>query len=198
VLRPWQGGFATVVVTLVTCGLVAGDLADEGFRRWWVNHALTTDTVAGLLVLLVTVLIVDQVVGRRAVRDRSRAIAAQAAILMAQAGRSSKVMSSVLAGSADRGDAVDEVRTYMMMLLVGAPILIDAEISRNFLEAAQRLAGEMAHTLTTMATAPGPPGASAARLSDAVGRLQVALAPLLQVLTPDERELVDTGDGESP
>jgi hypothetical protein len=198
VLTRWQGGFAAVVVTLATCGLVAGDLTDEGFRRWWVNHALTTDTVAGLLVLLVTVLIVDQVVSRRSVRDRSRAIAAQAAILMAQAVRSSRAVSSALAGSADRGDAADEVRTYMMMLLVGAPILIDAEIARNFLEEAQRLAGEMAHMLTTMRKASGPLDTSAARLSDAVSRLQAALAPLLQVLTPDERELVDTGDGDSP
>lgn len=59
-LTRWQGGFAAVVVTLVTFGLVILDLTDSGFRNWWADHALTTDTVAGLLVLLVTVLVVDQ------------------------------------------------------------------------------------------------------------------------------------------
>jgi hypothetical protein len=71
VLTRWQGGFAAVVVTLVTFGLVILDLTDSGFRNWWADHALTTDTVAGLLVLLVTVLVVDQVVSSRQVNDRA-------------------------------------------------------------------------------------------------------------------------------
>ena len=52
-----------------------------------------------------------------------------------------------VASSRDRDAAGDEFRTYMMMLLVGAPVLIDATASRNFLEHAQALGGEMARVV---------------------------------------------------
>jgi hypothetical protein len=48
-------------------------------------------------------------------------------------------VSQALAGSGDRDTASDEFRTYMIMLLVGAPVLIEATVSRNFLEQAQSL-----------------------------------------------------------
>src|SRR5258708_12407993 len=99
-LTRWRSGFGSVVVVLVMLGLVIGDLTDGGLRRWWAGHALTTDTVAGLLVVLVTVLVVDQVVSMRQVRDRSRAIAAQAAIITDQAARSSPPASAPRARSA--------------------------------------------------------------------------------------------------
>jgi hypothetical protein len=70
VLTRWQGSLASAVVTLVAIGLVILDLTDGGFRSWWLGHALTTGTVSGLLVLLLTVLVVDQVVRRRQIRDR--------------------------------------------------------------------------------------------------------------------------------
>jgi hypothetical protein len=50
VLSRWQGGVAALVVTLVTGALVILDVTDVAVRRWWAFHALTTDTVAGLLV----------------------------------------------------------------------------------------------------------------------------------------------------
>jgi hypothetical protein len=59
-----------------------------------VDHALSTDAVAGLLVLLVTVLVVDQVVSSRQLNDRARAVAAQAAIMVTQAARSARAVSS--------------------------------------------------------------------------------------------------------
>jgi hypothetical protein len=191
VLTRWQGWPAAVAVTLLTFGLVILDLADGGFRRWWADHALTTDTVAGLLVVLVTVLVVDQVVSRRQVNDRSRAVAAQAAIMMSQAARSSKAVSSALNGSGDPAAASDEVRNYMIILLLGAPVLIDAKVSRNFLEEAQHLGGEMARMLTTMAKKPDAAAASSARLDDAVERLRAASTPLLQPLNPEERIAAD-------
>ncbi len=193
-LTRWRSGFGSVVVVLVMLGLVIGDLTDGGLRRWWAGHALTTDTVAGLLVVLVTVLVVDQVVSMRQVRDRSRAIAAQAAIMTDQAARSSRAVSAALDGSGDRGAASDEVRTYMIMLLVGAPVLIDARISRDFLEEAQHLGGEMTRTLTTMGQPPGHPAASSARLDQAVARLRAASAPLLRLLNPEEL-VAASGDG---
>ena len=151
-LSRWQGGSAAVVVTLATCVLVVGDLVDDGMRRWWDGHGLTTDTVAGLLVLLITVLVVDQVVSARQFNDRSRAVGAQVAIIMAQAERASSEVSQAVAqglGPGNRDAASDEFRTYMIMLLVGAPVLIDAKVSRDFLELAQALGGEMALALGT-------------------------------------------------
>jgi hypothetical protein len=190
VLSRWQGGYAAVVVTLVACALVILDATDGGLRRWWAGHALTTDTVAGLLVLLITVLVVDQVVSLRQNNDRARAVAAQAAILVNQAVRSSQAVSQVLAGSGDRDAAGDEFRTYMMMLLVGAPVLIDAKASRNFLEQAQHLGAEMARALGVTATTPGQADFPVTRLDDAVQRLRTASAPLLQVLDPETRMAV--------
>jgi hypothetical protein len=204
VLTRWQSGFAAAFVTLVTTGLVILDLADRGTRHWWDGHALTTDTVAGLLVLLITVLVVNQVVRLRQLKDRSRAIAAQAAIMMGQADRSSRAVSAALDGSGDRTAASDEVRTYMLMLMVGAPVLIDAKMSRSFLEAAQLLGGEMVVALgsgrwptwmtggsaadsSATTVGPGVAGSSSARLADAVQRLRAASAPLLQILSLDER-----------
>jgi hypothetical protein len=111
VLSRWQGGTAAIVVMLVAGGLVILDFSDGALRRWWSAHALTTDLVAGLLVLLLTVLVVDQVVRLRQINDRGRAIAAQAAIVVTQAIRSSQAVSQVLAGSGDRDAAGDEFRS---------------------------------------------------------------------------------------
>jgi hypothetical protein len=187
VLSRWQGWVAALVATLVTCALVTLDLSDDGLRHWWAGHALTADTVAGLLVLLITILVADQVVRLRQINSRARAVAAQAAIMVSQAIRSSQAVSQALTGSADREAAGDEFRTYMMMLLVGAPVLIDAKMSRNFLEQAQSLGGEMARALAATARTSGQGSYPADRLDDAVRRVRTASAPLLQVLDPETR-----------
>ncbi|HEY6296781.1 MAG TPA: hypothetical protein VIX15_14055 [Streptosporangiaceae bacterium] len=209
-LSRWQGGAAAGVVTLVTCVLVTGDLVDDGMRRWWDGHALTTDTVAGLLVLLITVLVVDQVVSLRQFNDRSRAVGAQVAIIMTQAERASREVSQAVAqglGPGERDAASDEFRTYMIMLMVGAPVLIDAKVSRDFLEQAQYLGAELARALAVTAKpadevaepaakagqAPRSSGAAAVspgRLDDAVKRLRAASTPLLQVLDPETRAII--------
>lgn len=189
-LSRWQGGLAALAVTLVTGALVMLDVADGSLRRWWTGHALTTDTVSGLLVLLITLLVVDQVVSLRRVNDRARAVAAQAAIVVSQAGRSSQALSRAMAGSGDRDAASEEFRTYMMMLLVAAPVLIDAKVSRNFLEQAQFLGAEMARALIATAGVTGRAGYPGDRLGDAVQRLKAASAPLLQVLDPETQRAV--------
>jgi hypothetical protein len=190
----WQGWFAAIAAMLVTAGLVILDVSDAGLRRWWVAHALTTDTVAGLLVLLVTFLVVDRVVRMRQVRDRSLAMAAQTAIMVGQATRATKAVSAVLNGSGDRDAAADEVRTYMIMLLVGAPVLIDARVSRNFLEQAQHLGGEMARALATISKSPGNAATVPSdRLDDAFKRVRAASVPLLQLLSPQE-QIAASGD----
>ncbi len=118
------GWTAAILATLVVLALVAGELTDAAQRRWWGDRPLTTDTVSGLLVLLITVLVVNQLLNRRQSRQRGHAIGAQAAILVAQAGRSAKATASVLDGSGDRDAASDGFRTYMMMLLTSAPVLM--------------------------------------------------------------------------
>jgi len=192
VLSRWQGWLAATVVTLVASVLVILDVTDAGLRRWWSGHALTTSTVSGLLVLLITVLVVDQVVRLRQINDRSRAVAVQAAILVTEAGRASRAV--VQANPGDPDAAADEFRTYIMMLLAVAPVLIDAKMSRNFLEQAQQLAGEMARALTVIARAPGQEDSWKARLDDAVQRLKAAAAPLMATLDPEIRSAVSGDD----
>jgi hypothetical protein len=189
VLSRWQGGLGALVVTLVACALVILDLTDDGLRHWWAEHALTTGTVSGLLVLLITVLVADQVVKLRQINERSRVVAAQAAIVTSQAVRAAQAIAQVLTGSGNREATGDEFRTYMMMLLVAAPVLIDAKTSRAFLEQAQALGGEMVRALTSVRSG-GSDGYSPGRLDDAVRDLKTASSPLLQVLDPETQKAV--------
>src|SRR3984957_929389 len=195
VLSRWQGGLAALVVTVAAGVLMTLDVTDAALRHWWSGHALSTSMVSGLLVLLITVLVIDQVVRLRQINDRARAVAAQAAIIMNQAIRSSQAVSQALASPGDRDAAGDEFRTYMMMLLVGAPVLIDAKASRNFLEQAQYLGGEMAIVLGVTPGRKSHADASATQMDDAVQRLKDASVPLLQVLDPETRAAIR---GEDP
>ena len=149
---------------------------------------------AGVLVLAVTTLVVDRVVRVRQLKARSYAIAAQSAIIMSQAARASKAMSAALAGAGDRDTALDELRNYLTMLLTAAPVLIDAAISRNFLERAQQLGGELARTLAASATGAQGSAISRAGLDEAVDRLRAASTPLLRILNLDQLAAV-TADG---
>jgi hypothetical protein len=191
VLSRWQGGLGALAVTLLTGLLVIGDVTDGAMRRWWAGHALTTSTVSGLLVLAITLLVVDQVVRLRQINDRARSVAAQSAIILAQAVRTS---ASVTRGTADgaaetdRDAAFDDLRTYMMMLMVGAPVLIDARGSRAFLERAQAVAGLMALALGAVGRAASP--AAAGRLADAVAQLRAACTPLVAVLDPETQAAI--------
>jgi hypothetical protein len=181
------GWLAAALATLITVALVVAELADAGQRRWWAAHPLTTDTVAGLLVLLVTVLVVNQLLTRRQAGQRSHAVAAQAGIVVAQAARTAQAISSVTGGPGERSAASDGFRTYMMILLISAPVLIDNPVARRFLEQAQYLGAVMARTLTVLDQ---PDGAAVPdnSLNDAIGQLQRAAAPLLQLLSPVVRD----------
>jgi glycerol uptake facilitator-like aquaporin len=182
VRRGWQSGFATITVTVLTLVLVVLDLTDGPFRGWFAAHAFTTATAAGILVLGITVLIVDQVVRMRQLRDRSRATAAQAAIVLVQATRASQAASDALSGSGDRSTASEEVRTYMTMLLIAAPILIDAKTSRTFLEQAQQLGAQLVNILAADAKSSNNAAQSAALLDGAIQQLNGLAAPLLALL----------------
>jgi uncharacterized membrane protein YcjF (UPF0283 family) len=201
VLSRWWGWFAAIVATLLTTVLVVLEITDEAMRRWWSGHALTTDTVSGLLVLLITVLVVDQVIRLRQLNDRARAVAAQAAIILAQATRASREVSKAVSqglGPGDRDDAADEFRAYMNMLLTGAPVLINAKVSRTFLEQAQALAGEMARALAETGKASGSAAVSPTQLNDAVRRLRDTATPLLAVLDPETQAAVSGDESSLP
>jgi uncharacterized membrane protein YcjF (UPF0283 family) len=195
-LSRWWGWLAALAVTLITAALMIGEVTDTAMRRWWATHALTTDTVSGVLVLLITLLVVDQVLRLRQINDRARAVAAQAAIIMSQAVRASRAVTQGVADGAagsDRDAAADELRTYMMMLMVGAPVLIDARASRTFLEQAQTVAGLLALSLGETANSSASASVDS-RLDGAVQRLRDASTPVLSVLDPQARAAV-LGDG---
>jgi hypothetical protein len=187
-----MGWLAAVLAMLVTLALVVVELTDAGQRGWWAAHPLTTDTVAGLLVLLVTVLVVNQLLNRRQAGQRGHAVAAQAAILVAQAARSARAVSSVIDGSGDRGAASDGFRTYMMMLLISAPVLIDDSVARRFLEQAQYLGGVMARALALIDRSTDGAAVPGDSLDDAMQQLQSAAAPLLQLLSPGVRDSIQS------
>jgi hypothetical protein len=178
-----------VTVTIVALFLAALDILDDSVRRWWAEHAFTTTLVGGLLVLLVTVLIVDRVIHARQLRDRATAIAAQAAIVMTQAARTAQSASAMLDGTGDPEATADDLRAYGTMLLIAAPMLIDAAMSRTFLEAAQRLGSEVARALH--AARGGTAGEQErTRLDDAVQRMRQASGPLLTILSADQRQAI--------
>jgi hypothetical protein len=196
----WQLWWAALGVTLVTIALAILDLVDHQLAGWWARHPFTTSTTSGMLVLLITVLVINQVVSRRQRKDREQAVAEQAAILMGQAARATRTVSEALQGAGDRDAASDEARTYMTMLLVAAPLLIDGPVSRTFLESAQWLGGVIAHALGTSAKDPATAPAGVTRLRTAADQLRAASQPLISVLNLDERLAAATvsSDGEDP
>jgi hypothetical protein len=194
VVSRWLGGLIALVVTVLGCVLVILDINDDALRRWWDGHAMTTDVVGGLLVLLITVLVVDQVVLLRQINDRSRTVAVQAGIMVSQASRTAQAISATVDGSGDRDAAAEEFRTYIMMLLAVAPVLIDAKTSRAFLEQAQRLGGVMARALNVISGSAGQQDSVAGQLDASVQALKSASTPLLANLDPAMRAAVTQED----
>jgi hypothetical protein len=179
-----------LVVTLITSILVVLDIRDRSVHQFWSRHSFTSSVLAGVLVLLLTVLIIDRVTRMRKLRNQSRAIAVQAAIIVAQAERAVDAIKTTSRSTEEREAAAEELRTFTLMLLTSAPVLIDADRSRAFLEAAQRLAGQMFWALRDR----DGEGVTEARLDDAMTQLRMAAAPVLEVLTRQERAAV-TLDG---
>jgi hypothetical protein len=187
----WLGWLAACLALLIMLALVVGELTDAGLRRWWSARPLTTDTVAGLLVLLVTILVVNQLLSRQQSRQRGHAVASQAAILVAQANRSAQAVSSLINGSGDRDAATDGFRTYMITLLLGAPVLISDPVARRFLESAQYVGGIMARALSVLDKSPDGSARPDHRLDDAMKQLHSAAGPLLALLSPGMRDAIE-------
>src|SRR4029077_12966736 len=100
----WSGA---LIVTAITVVLVVLDLSDASFNRYWLRHAFTASVLSGVLVLLVTVLIVDRVNRGRQIRGQSRAVAAQAATIVGQAGRTLDALKQAPHSKEDKDAAAD-------------------------------------------------------------------------------------------
>jgi hypothetical protein len=196
-LRRWIGGLSALIVLAAIAILIICDLDDAGFRHWWEERALTTSMVGGLLVLSVTVLVVDQVVSLRQEKDRSRVTGAQSAIVLAQGIRATDAVTAVLGGSGEKEAATEEIRTYLTMVLIVAPLLVETSAPRHFLELAQHLAGELAGAMVVIARSPGRATEMKARVDEAVANVREAAAPLTVTLTPDQQRAVSGSNGST-
>jgi hypothetical protein len=184
------GWLAAILVTLVTLGLIVASLTSPSLGHWWNNNSLTTDTVSGMMVLLITILVVNQLLNLRQERQRHLALASQTAVMMAQATLSARAISSVTGGSGDRDAASDGLRDYARMLLITAPVFIDDPAARRVLEQAQHLGGVMANTLALISRSKGGAAVPGGQLDDAMKQLHSAAAPLLQPLSPEVRDSI--------
>jgi hypothetical protein len=191
-VRTWHPGLTTILIAPVLIALVVVDIADRGVRVWFDTHAFTTDALTSVLVLLITVLIVNRILSVRQLQDRSLVIGAQAAIISRQARRTVDLVKESLTNPEQREPASDELRTYMAMLLVSAPVLIEGPAARTFLESAQRVAGVM-----SIAMESDPKRASAAhRLDVAADAMRQAVQPLLASLDRSQLRAVESDDVE--
>jgi hypothetical protein len=183
-----------LTVLAIEVVLVALDITVGSVHRYWSEHSFTSSVLSGLLVLLLTVLIVDRVIRFRQLKNQSRAIAAQAAAIAAQAKRAADAVTSPSADDHKAGS--DELRTYTLMLFTGAPVLIDANVSRTFLETAQRVAAQLSRALR--ATGDEHNRQAKAQLDDGVQQLERDAAPLVGVLNREPRAAVSSEEVESP
>lgn len=190
--RAWSGAVTVLALTAV---LVVLDISVGSVHRYWSRHSFTSSVLSGLLVLLLTVLIVDRVTRFRRIRDQSRAVAAQAAVVLAEAERATDAVMRASQSDDDRDEASGELRTYGQMLLGSAPLLIDAKVSRAFLECAQRVAALLSRALR--ATGDKEIEQAKARLDDGIQQLREAAAPLLRALNREQRAAV-TSDESDP
>jgi hypothetical protein len=176
-----------LVVSVICAALVVLDTWNGSVRGYWSRHSFTTNVTAGMLVLALAVLIVDRVIRIRQLKNQSRALAAPAALIVAQASRTVDAVKRATLSAEDRDEASAEVRTYTQMLLTSAPLLIDARVTRAFLVAGQRVAAELFRALRAGDKELEP---TKAQLDRAVEQLREAAAPLVQALSSEQRAAI--------
>jgi hypothetical protein len=116
--------------------------------------------------------------------------------MLSQAKRAVDMTVAVRDREGDRAAAGEAVRTYLLVLLVGAPVLMEAPLARRFLEQAQVLAAELGRILSPADVEILPPSAFAGSLDEAIRQLRGAAVPLLAALSAEERSVVTDGTGE--
>ena len=190
--RPSALALATIGAVPILIALCVLDVVNTPVTAWFARHAFTTSAVVSVLVLLITVLNVDRIARRRQEHDRARVTAAQAAILARQAQRTVDAVQTAAGEDSQRENAGDELRTYLSMLLVSAPVLIEAAPARTFLESAQRLGGllsyAVAHADDDAVADRGP------RLQQAATQVSRDAQPLLAILNLAQRQAVESDE----
>jgi hypothetical protein len=173
-------------VTIVVLALIVLDVIDHSFNTWFGRHSLLTNLVSTLLGLAVAALVIDQISARRRLRDRAQVMAAQGAMIAAQALRATQAVTSALDGSGERDAAAGELRAFMTMMLTGAPALMDAPQTRQFLETSQHLGAELARALGVTRSGERPDDIDQ-RLNDAAAEVRATVQPLLERLDLDQQ-----------
>jgi hypothetical protein len=140
------------------------------------------------------VLVVNRALGIGRDRERFRATAAQASMVLGQAIRSTRAVLACTT-SGDRTVVSDELRTYMIILMIAAPILIESKAPRAFLEDALTLGGMLVHVQHSESQSSFP---SDAQLEEALRQLKITAAPLLAPLTAEERTAAGTEETSQP
>lgn len=186
-VRGWLGALAVLVLAVA---LVALDLSTSSVREYWSRHPFTASVTSGLVVLLLTVLVADRIMHIRQLRRQARAIGVQAAVLISQAQRTADAIADLGPSSDEREAAADELRTYTVMLLTSAPLLIDATGARAFLERGQRVGVQLSRVLRATGAPPDQQRPAPVRLDEEIELLRQAAAPLLSVLSPEERAAI--------
>lgn len=176
---------AAALVAIVAC-----DVSIYRFRHWWDQHALSSSIVSSLLVLGVTALIVDEVLARRARRDRATSVAVQAVILDAQAQRTYAAITAACGPDGDKAAAGEEMRSLAGMLLTASPNLFDDPQARVFLENVQRLAGSIYRVAAAAARGPVSTDLQAF-LTNAMSAVQTSREPLAARLPLEYRSNVE-------
>src|ERR1700756_4997476 len=107
-------------------------------------------------------------------------------MVLSQAIRATRaVLACVTSGN--RTPASDELRTYMIMLMIAAPILIESKTPRAFLEDAQTLGRMLVQVQHSASQSSVETVLCDAQLEEALQQLKIAAAPLLAQLTAEER-----------
>ncbi|MGB9112959.1 MAG: hypothetical protein WCF24_09570 [Acidimicrobiales bacterium] len=186
---PLRVSAVVAMAALVTA--VITDLTISSVSAWWTRYSFIGSVVSSVLILAFTVLVVDEVVSRRQVRERNHVAAVQAAIVYGQVLQTAKAVMEP--GAANSEDAAGEVRALASMLLTAAPALFDDPEAREFMEQAETFSGMLlrievhgaGHKLTD---------ADRAKLTKAKQTLSTAAQPLLARL--NARQLMDL-EGEA-
>lgn len=180
---------AAVGALLAVAAIVVTDVTTTGVERWWDRHSVITDVVGSVLILAVTVLIVDEVIARRRVKERARVAAVQAVIVYGQALRTETVLANK--GEEEDGGAggLAEVRSLALMLLTAAPALFDDPVARNFMNRAEGFSSLMLRA--ALSGQRDVTDADRAKLAQAKEELRIAVQPMLVRLGRQESAVLE-------